>query len=351
MNSTNSLQDWTDRLAERPEVFPHNLDLLNDNLLLVELSAAEVSAASFLDQRVLKQTTKGTWISWPLVAEIFEKVTVEKPAAHIFHVGHCGSTLLTRLLQFADGTQCLREPLPLRVLAQDFADAADGRSFLSPQSRLERLRTLSKMWGRGAEHTVIKATSICSDLLPHIHSIVPGSRSIFVFNRPESHIATLLAGENALIDLKGFARLRLQRLQQQTGLDIELNQLSLGQLAALSWISETSSVSHSLEEYPEQIQVLEFESFLSDPAGSLFRTLQFLEIPADEQTVEKAVRSPVMQTYSKAPDVQYNAQTRAAILADSRSRFGKEITEALAWIEDLARQSDRVAASLQKFAE
>ena len=171
MNRTNSVEAWTESLEQRPEIFPHNLDLLNDNLLLVELSAEEVSAASFLDQRVLTQTTQGTWISWPLVAEIFEKAKVEKPAGYVFHVGHCGSTLLTRLLQFADGAQCLREPLPLRVLAQDFADAADGRSFLDRQSRLERLQVLSKMWARGATHTVIKATSVCTDLLPHIHSI------------------------------------------------------------------------------------------------------------------------------------------------------------------------------------
>jgi hypothetical protein len=350
MHGANSLEAWTDRLEQRPEIFPHNLNLINDNLLLVELSAAEINAASFLDQRVLKQTTKGTWIAWSSVAEIFDKATEDKATGYIFHVGHCGSTLLTRLIQFADDTQCLREPLPLRVLAQDFADAVDGRSFLNPQSRLERLQVLTRMWSRGADHTVIKATSICTDLLPGIHSTLPGSRSIFVYNRAESHIATLLAGENALVDLRGFAQLRLQRLQQKTSLDIQLNQLSLGELAALSWLSETTSVIQSLEKYSEQIETLEFETFIGNPNDSLSRVLQFLQIPADEDTVAKAVRSPVMQTYSKAPEIQYNAETRAAILADSRSRFGKEIKEALAWIEGLAGHSDLVAASLQEFA-
>ena len=212
MSTENSPEAWVDRLEQRPEIFPHQLDLIGDKLLLVELSAAEVSAASFLDQRVIKQTTKGAWVSWQTIVEIFDKAPEAKPASFIFHVGHCGSTLLSRLLQFAKDTQSLREPLPLRTLAQDLADAGDGRSFLTREALFERLQVLSKMWSRGADHTVIKATSICTDLLPCIHSIEPGAKSIFVYNRAETHIATLLAGENAMMDLRGFAQLRLQRL-------------------------------------------------------------------------------------------------------------------------------------------
>jgi hypothetical protein len=150
MNTANSFEVWTDRLAQRPEVFPHQLNLISDSLLLMELSATEVSAASFLDQRVLKQTSKGSWVPWQPVADIFENEPVTGKTSFIFHVGHCGSTLLSRLLEFTRNTRCLREPLPLRTLAQDVADEGDGRSFLSPDAHKERLQTLSKMWGRGA---------------------------------------------------------------------------------------------------------------------------------------------------------------------------------------------------------
>ena len=350
MNATNSTEFWTERLEQRPEIFPHQLNLINDNLLLVELSAAEVSAASFLDQRVLKQTTKGSWVLWGSVAGQFSGEPAGKPANYIFHVGHCGSTLLSRLLQFAGDTQSLREPLPLRTLAQDLADSGDGRSFLSRQSQQERLQVLSKMWGRGAAHTVIKATSICTDLLPLIHSAEPGTKSVFVYNRAETHIATLLAGENASVDLKGFAQVRLQRLQQKTELDIRLSELTLGHLAALGWLSETTSAAQSLDTYAEQVEALDFETVIRDPAESLANLLAFLEIPADEKTVEAAMSSPVLRTYSKAPDVQYDAQTRAEILADSRSKYQREISEAITWLEELANNSELVAASLKRFA-
>ncbi len=349
MNDNTSAQ-WTDRLAERPEIFPHQLNLVNDRLLLAEISTAEVAAASFLDQRVLKQSTRGSWVPWPEITESVKGRITSKQPSLIFHVGHCGSTLLSRLLAFAEETQSLREPLPLRTLAQDLADEDDGRSFLNRQQRLERLQILLGLWGRGARHTIIKATSVCSDLLPEINLLEPEARSVFVYNRPETHIATLLAGQNAFVDLRGFAQLRLQRLQQATGLDIHLSQLSLGQLAVVSWLSEAASITASLEELADRVKLLEFEALLQNPAETLANLFTHLGIPADSAVVEKAVQSPVLQTYSKAPEHRYNAETRAAILADARSRFRPQIDASLKWLDSLAGQSDLMAKTLQKFA-
>ena len=349
MNTGNPAAEWLLQLAQRPEIFPHQLDLQANNVLLVELPVAEIGAASFLDQRVLTPTTKGTWVSWVSVADAMSGAESQNPVHYIFHVGHCGSTLLSRLVQTLDDVQSLREPLPLRTLAQDFADAADGRSFLTDGSRREYLQVLSRLWGRGEPYTVVKATSICSDLLPHIHAVQPECRSVFVYNRAETHIATLLAGENAMIDLRGFARLRLQRLQKITGLDIRLHELNSAQLAALGWLSETTSIAASGKQHGAEIELLEFDEFLKNPADTLAQLLHFMNIPAAAASIENAVHGDVLQTYSKAPEHEYNAQTRAAILASARSEHAGDIAGALRWIEELAKTSSFVAAGLDKF--
>lgn len=351
MNTVNPINTWTERLSERPEIFPHQLNLVNDSVLLVNLSASEIRAASFLDQRVLKPAMKGQWVPWATVVNQFREAPKNRFPAYLFHVGHCGSTLVSRLLEFAVDTQCLREPLPLRILAQDVADYDDGRSFLDRPAQRKRLELLSRMWGRGARHTVIKATSICTGLLPHIRSQESVAKSAFIYNCAETHLATLLAGQNALTDLRGFAQLRLQRLQKITSLDTRLSQMTPGQLAALSWLSETSVINRSLEKYPGQIALVEFESFLQAPAENLARLFHHFDIAASHETVEKAVCSSVLQTYSKAPEHKYNAETRAAILEDSRSRFGQEIRAGLAWLEKLASQSETITGVMQKFAQ
>lgn len=343
-------QPWTDRLAERPEIFPHQLNLINDHVLLAELSAAEIAAASFLDQRVLTQQTRGNWIPWSELAASVDGKLTSAGVSLVCHVGHCGSTLISRLIAFAEHTQSLREPLPLRSLAQDLADEHEGRSFLSREQRIERLRVLAGLWGRGARHTVIKATSICTDLVNEFHTLEPGAKTLFVYNRPETHIATLLAGQNALVDLRGFAQLRLQRLRQATDLDIQLHTLDLGQLAALSWLSETSSITTALKRYSAGVKLLEFESFLQNPAESLSAVLGHLGIATDDALVSKAAASPVLQTYSKAPEHRYNADTRAAILADARSRFKPQIESSIGWLNTLADRSELVASSLETFS-
>ena len=105
-----------------------------------------------------------------------------------------------------------------------------------------------------------------------------------------------------------------------------------------------------MEKHPQQTALLEFESLLQNPADTLVNILRHLDISTARESIEKAVSSPVLQTYSKAPEHRYNAQTRAAILAESRSRFRQDIKASLAWLEHLAGQSDLVGAALNEFA-
>jgi hypothetical protein len=129
-----------------------------------------------------------------------------------------------------------------------------------------------------------------------------------------------------------------------------LSGLSVAQLAALSWLSETVSVSAVPESMASQVALFNFESLLERPADTLSAVMEHLQITAQAETVTNAVKSPVLQTYSKAPEHHYNAQTRAAILADSRLRFATEITASLKWVEELAGRSGLVAAVFHRFA-
>lgn len=349
MNAANTTVDWTHRLAERPEIFPHQLNLVSDQVLLVKLSAAERKSASFLDQRVLTANTPGAWVPWQAVAGNLKPPAVPKLANYIFHVGHCGSTLLSRLLEFAPDTECLREPLLLRTLAQDIADSHDGRSFLTPQEHQLRLQKLSVLWTRGANHTIVKATSICTDLMPRVLSLQPAAKAIFIYHRPQAHLETLLAGQNHLIDLKSFAQIRVQRLRQMTNLDIRLDQLTLGQLTVLSWLSEVVRLESTQQEFATQIIQVNFDSFLQNPQDTLLALFRFLNIPVTAETALNAIASPVMRTYSKAPEHEYSAATRSALMADARRRFQFEIRDGLRWIEKLAQQSTLVSQAVQRF--
>ncbi len=103
-------------LAESPDWFCHQLDLEADRALLLRLEPAAIRAAAFLDERVLAGRSDGFRIPLATLRERAQACVGRAPHA-IFHIGHCGSTLLARVLGELPGLRVLREPLPLRTLA------------------------------------------------------------------------------------------------------------------------------------------------------------------------------------------------------------------------------------------
>src|SRR5262249_28109705 len=148
---------WPVRLRASPELFPLDLEPATDRVAVLEMPRIEYERASFLDGRLDRPA-----LLRPTFAELAEAAT-GLPAAcdYIFHVGHVGSTLLSRLLGFHPRVFSLREPQALRTFAQ--ADAG-----LWPASERSRrlavfLGLYSRTWAPG-ERALIKATSLVSEL-------------------------------------------------------------------------------------------------------------------------------------------------------------------------------------------
>ena len=111
-------------------------------------------AASFLDDRILTSDVKGSWVSLGSVLDAAQAIGERKPLHFIFHTGHVGSTLLSRLLDESGCVLSLREPLPLRTLA----DARDvlglPESLLSSRDFDALEQALLRLWSRGyPEHS------------------------------------------------------------------------------------------------------------------------------------------------------------------------------------------------------
>jgi hypothetical protein len=127
MTTSDNIQDndnLLSRLFASPDIYLQKIDVVRDLALLIEFSQSAYQAASFLDDRILSSTTRGNWVPLRRVIESAEQASHLRPLHYIFHTGHVGSTLVSRLLDEIPGVCSLREPLPLRSLA-DTADALD----------------------------------------------------------------------------------------------------------------------------------------------------------------------------------------------------------------------------------
>ena len=76
----------------------------------VALSSKDYAAASFLDRRALSVTSSDHYFSMPIANASTCPEEHPNNLRWIFHVGHCGSTALSKLLGFHPEVLSLREP-------------------------------------------------------------------------------------------------------------------------------------------------------------------------------------------------------------------------------------------------
>jgi hypothetical protein len=340
--------DLLARVPGSPDVYPQKIDLVREAILLVLLDAHTYRAASFLDDRILGPNTKGAWLTAARLSEVAYKCRNGQPVHFIFHTGHVGSTLLSRLFDETGEVLSLREPLPLRTLAeaQDLLHRSD--SLLSEGQFDRTLYMFMQLWGRGypeSRMTIVKATSSAGRLAAPILQRHAGARAIYLNLRAEPYLATLLAGQNSPADLRGHGPERMRRLQSRLALPLTpLHEMSIGELAALGWLAESSSQHDATQAFPDRVLALDFEQFLSNIVGTLGSVLSHFGLPVNARYLSLVERSAVLTRYSKAPEHAYTPRDRTEILADSRQHNSAEIRKGMSWLERLAKTEAAVAA-------
>lgn len=344
----NAAPDLAALLPASPEAYPQAVDLVRGLVLVIRLDARGYLAASFLDDRILSPGTQGAWLPGATVSEAARRATGGRPLHFIFHSGHVGSTLLSRLLDETGAVLPLREPLPLRTLADAEGELDRPESLLSRAQFDALLDMLLALWGRGFESTravVVKATSSAGRLAPAILARAPASRAVYLNLRAEPYLATLLGGANSGADLRGHGPGRMRRLLAGRTLPVApLHALSRGELAALGWLVESLAQAGAVAAAGPRVLALDFDALLADLEGSLARVLAHFDLPRDGAALAALAGSPALRRYSKAPELPFSPDERATRLALARREERAEIARGLAWLEALARADAGVAA-------
>lgn len=324
-----------------PGFLPQKYDHLTDGVLFVRLSEAKIREASFLDDRILAPGIEGFWTPFNDVGAPKQV----KPIHFIFHAGHTGSTLLSRLLATA-GVVPLREPLPLRSLAELHDTLATPHSIFSNDEFTDRLDLFLRLWARGYEAThsvLLKATSTAGRMAPVLLDARPAANAIYVSLSREPYLATLLAGANAMVDLRGHAQERNRRLERLLGeAPLILHRASAGELAAMAWLAETLAQQAAIRHAPSRVLALDFEALLDDLDTTLAAAANHLGLPVPPPATVAAI----MNRYSKGPEHAYSPALRTQLLAQARHEQAEELRKGLDWLERIAARHAAVAGAL-----
>jgi hypothetical protein len=346
---TRVLQGLGPQLTATPDILLHSLDPVHEAAYLVRLTRRHYLDASFLDERVLGDDTPGLWARLDEIAE--HAAPLPERCDFIFHVGHVGSTLLSRLLGAAPGIHSLREPTALPLLAQIHAQLTHPESLWSPQ-RFEEvlslcLKLLSRTYGPG-QVPLVKATSWASELAPTLLARPSRPRALMMTAAPESWLAGVLASQHGLGDVRTSVAIAMARLHRRLGAEPwRLHSMSLGERAALVWTAEMLAMDTAARANPAQVLGVDFDIFLADPIKGLTDCLRHLGQPADPQVVQAIVSSPMMSRYAKNPTQNFTQATRRHLQATSRANNAEEIARGVAWIDAAASRLPAIAHVLE----
>jgi hypothetical protein len=325
-----------DEIARSPAWFP--LEPVADrSVRLVRLDEAAYRAESFLDQRILG---RGYPEQSCALTTLQSAAAQLRPRAHyIFHIGHVGSTLLSRLVGEHAGCFSLREPALLRLLAAPPAPAAPDLDLV--------LALLARTW-RPGQRAVVKVTSFAGELAERILAAGDRPAAIFMFVPPESYLRTVLAGPNSRLEARQLAPARLRRLERRLGQgDWHPDPQSEGEHLAMSWLCEMLTLHQAAARFGPQVLWLSFDEFLGEPAPSLasaFRALGIMPAPGE---IAALVTGPLMRQYSKAPEHVYDARLRRELLRAAGREHPLEIRRALDWLARVAQRQPLAAAVLE----
>jgi hypothetical protein len=323
-------------LSHSPTWLP--LDVQGNALRLVRLDEAAYASASFLDQRLLAMGHATGHCSPATVAAAARSLA---PRAHyIFHTGHVGSTLISRLLGTQEQFFALREPALLRAYA-----VAGAAGEVLPELAAA-LALLSRTW-RQSQRALIKVTSFVSELAVPILAADREAYALLMYTRPLTYLRTILAGPNSRRENQQLTAARRKRLARRLPAWAE-DPGGEGESVALSWLCEMMALGEAAQRYPQRVLWTDFDAFLVAPRAGLERMFRALKASPPVAAVEALVSGPLMRQYSKAPEHAYDSALRQAVLASADAEHAAEIRRGLAWLERVAVRHALAAEVLQR---
>ncbi len=321
------------KLHRSPAFFPLEMDPDGARVCLVRLDEAEYRSASFLDQRIVTPQRQSVWHDWAEVRAA--SVALPIRTNFIFHIGHVGSTLLSRLLGEHRQVFSVREPALLRMLAEQ-RGAPSSTSIKGGPPWDEQLavflKLLSRTW-RPEQTALIKATSFVSAIAGELLARSPSARAVVLFVKPLAYLRGILGGENSRREIASLAPRRQWRFNHAGVVPLGLTPPSSeGEIIAMSWLCEMTSLHLAEKAHPGRMLWLDFDRLLAAPEAGLSKTLTHLETAASNTEVEALAASPWMTRYSKAPEHAYDTALRHSVLAQAARRHAEEIRKGMDWL-------------------
>jgi hypothetical protein len=310
------------QLLGSPDHYFHSFD--GRDAVFVPMDRAAYRRSIFLDRRISPAFDQTMRVHIASLNSASSALTT----GWIFHVAHCGSTLLARGLdELSTANLVLREPLALRQLAL----APD------PEKLKLALKLLSKRFP-GTGPTLIKANVPVNFLLDAIADEDSLAHVILLYCGLKDYLLAILRSANHRAWLRNVT-------SQLVGPLGDLSHLTDAEIGAALWLGQMRRFAATIKRMP-LARSLDAEHFFGNPREILGAAAKHFGVEASQTAIEAIVSGPLFATYSKNPAQPFDNNARI----ERREALVAEISEELAagrrWIENNAADVDAIMACI-----
>ena len=299
-----------------------------DMALFREMDRASYRRSIFLDQRI--DAAGPGILRVPIDMLMTHAATLSQGKAApswIFHIAHCGSTLLARGLD-SGNSLVLREPVPLRQIAVEAAVAfAGGPPNPGWNAALGLVTALLSRRYRPEASPIVKANVPVNFILPHILTRYPDAKAILLHFNLEDYLSAILRSANHRAWVMSVSAELAPAIIAETG--------AIGdddtERAAALWLAQMRIYARSLDSWPS-LRSLDAEQLFIAPIESLRAAHDYFdtEIPADLESSVKALTS----TYAKNPQAAFDNTARLMRREAGRRELSADLARAAAWVRN-----------------
>jgi hypothetical protein len=191
----------------------------------------------------------------------------------------------------------------------------------------------------------VKATSFASEIAPQL--VPAGERALFIYAAPRNYVASILAGENSIKELRMLGDYRGQRLAAR-GIALPTARND-AEGAAAAWACEMTTLEAAADAMADRhLLWADFDRMLENMASGLGRVAGFFGFAADAQSLQAIASGPLMKLYSKDPAHQYSPALRQDLIEQELRLQGRDIEGALAMLRSSAEKSPLLARALAR---
>lgn len=308
-------------ILRNPDLFLHSFE--ERDAVFFEMDREAYFRSIFTDRRISPKKPEPQRMPLPELYAATAKLEAA-PVNYIFHIAHCGSTLLARALDLKEGNLVCREPFVLRQLGAMAANGGGGDF----DKKLQLARVMLGRRYKADAPVIVKANVPVNFMIPALMDKQPDAPAIFLHYGLEDYMLAILRAQ--------MHRGWVQHVSNELGAGIEkltgprVGEESIAVMAARLWLTQMLQFNQALAAYPNA-KSLGAEDLFERPKEAIAAAFAHFGQPQSEAAIEATVASDLFSRYSKDPRHQFDNAQRVERRTKLKVELAGELEAARTW--------------------